>query len=233
MPTNRLEDLAEVLNKCLGDAINSSEIEFGELTVVIAPARLMEVANTLRTDPLFSFTQLSDISGVDYLTFGDADWQTGNASTSGFSRGVSVGEVSGSYPRGHGRFSVVYHLLSVVHNYRLRLKTYLDKDPPKTDSVVDVWASANWYEREILDLFGVLFDGHPDLRRLLTDYGFIGHPFRKDFPLEGYVEVRYDPDQKRVVNQPVSIEPRTLVPRVIRDETWLHSSKPGSDAGDA
>jgi NADH-quinone oxidoreductase subunit C len=176
---------------------------------------------------------LSDISGVDYLTFGEADWQTQNASTSGFSRGVSVGEVSGNHRRGHGRFSVVYHLLSVVHNYRLRLKSFLDNDPPKIDSVVDVWASANWYEREVFDLFGVLFDGHPDLRRLLTDYGFIGHPFRKDFPLEGYVEVRYDSDQKRVVNQPVSIEPRTLVPRVIRDETWLHSSKSGSDAGDA
>ncbi len=111
------------------------------------------------------------------------------------------------------------------------MKVYLDGEPPKIDSVVEVWPSANWYEREAFDLFGVLFDAHPDLRRILTDYGFIGHPFRKDFPLEGYVEVRYDPEKKRVVNQPVSIEPRTLVPRVIREETWLHSSKPVDDEG--
>jgi len=233
MAASRLEDLAEALNRCLGDAVESSGIEFDELTLVIVPTRILEVANTLRGDPRFSFTQLIDISGVDYLTFGEADWQTENATTTGFSRGVSTGEIRADHSQGRERFSVAYHLLSVEHNHRLRLKVYLEDDPPKIDSVFDVWASANWYEREAFDLFGILFDGHPDLRRLLTDYGFIGHPFRKDFPLEGYVEVRYDADQKRVVNQPVSIEPRTLVPRVIRGETWLHSSKPEGERGDA
>ena len=131
------------------------------------------------------------------------------------------------------RFCVVYHLLSVAHNYRLRVKCYLNAESPRLHSVADIWPVADWYEREAFDLFGVLFDNHPDLRRILTDYGFIGHPFRKDFPLEGYVEVRYDPEKKRVVNQPVSIEPRTLVPKVIREEDWLHSSKPQSEIEDA
>ncbi|MEQ8662319.1 MAG: NADH-quinone oxidoreductase subunit C, partial [Gammaproteobacteria bacterium] len=131
------------------------------------------------------------------------------------------------------RFAVVYQLLSIEHNHRVRVKVFPDGEPPRLASVVEVWPSANWYEREAFDLFGILFDGHPDLRRILTDYGFIGHPFRKDFPLEGYVEVRYDPEKRRVVNQPVTIEPRTLVPRVIREEDWVHSSKPVNEASDA
>ena len=177
---------------------------------------------------------MSDLSAVDYLTYGEADWQTQNATTAGFSRGVSSGSMVRTDIDERKRYGIAYHLLSVEHNHRLRIKVYLDGEPPKIDSVVEVWPSANWYEREAFDLFGVLFDGHPDLRRILTDYGFIGHPFRKDFPLEGYVEVRYDPEKRRVVNQPVSIEPRTLVPRVIREETWLHSSKPVIDeSGDA
>ena len=233
MPTNKLEALAASLNEDLGDAIRASHTAYGELTIEIDPARIVEVARILKDDPQFSFTQLSDLSAVDYLTFGEADWQTQNASTSGFSRGVSEGTVRAEALTEHKRFAIAYQLLSIEHNRRLRVKAYLDGEPPKIDSVVDIWASANWYEREAFDLFGVLFDGHPDLRRILTDYGFIGHPFRKDFPLEGYVEVRYDPEQKRVVNQPVSIEPRTLVPRVIREETWLHSSKPAGDGGDA
>jgi NADH-quinone oxidoreductase subunit C len=230
---SKLEALASALDATLGDAIRASVIEYNELTVEIDPARILEVACILKDDPQFRFTQLSDLSAVDYLTFGKADWQTQNASTSGFSRGVSSGSISTDEQGERKRYGVAYHLLSVEHNRRLRLKVYLDGEPPKVDSVVDIWPSANWYEREAFDLFGVLFDGHPDLRRILTDYGFIGHPFRKDFPLEGYVEVRYDPEQKRVVNQPVSIEPRTLVPRVIREETWLHSSKPTGDGGDA
>ncbi len=233
MAMSKLEALAAALDASLGDAIQARHNEYGELTIEIDPARIVEVARTLKDDPQFRFTQLSDLSAVDYLTFGEADWQTQNASTSGFSRGVSAGGVRVEAPAERKRFGIAYQLLSIEHNRRLRLKAYLDGEPPKIDSVVDIWASANWYEREAFDLFGVLFDGHPDLRRILTDYGFIGHPFRKDFPLEGYVEVRYDPEQKRVVNQPVSIEPRTLVPRVIREETWLHSSKPASDGGDA
>ena len=233
MATSKLEGLAASLNEVLGDAIRASHIEIGELTVEIDPARIIEVARILKDDPKYRFTQLSDLSAVDYLTFGEADWQTDNASTSGFSRGVSTGAVRGDAQTERKRYGIAYQLLSVEHNLRVRVKVYLDGEPPKVDSVVDIWASANWYEREAFDLFGVLFDGHPDLRRILTDYGFIGHPFRKDFPLEGYVEVRYDPEQKRVVNQPVSIEPRTLVPRVIREENWLHSSKPVSDGGDA
>ena len=233
MATSKLEGLAASLNEVLGDAICASHIEIGELTVEIDPARIIEVARILKDDPKYRFTQLSDLSAVDYLTFGEADWQTDNASTSGFSRGVSTGAVRADAQTERKRYGIAYQLLSVEHNLRVRVKVYLDGEPPKVDSVVDIWASANWYEREAFDLFGVLFDGHPDLRRILTDYGFIGHPFRKDFPLEGYVEVRYDPEQKRVVNQPVSIEPRTLVPRVIREENWLHSSKPVSDGGDA
>ncbi|MEE2982455.1 MAG: NADH-quinone oxidoreductase subunit C [Pseudomonadota bacterium] len=234
MSSNKLEALAAVLDDALGDAVRDRRIELGEITLEVDPDRIVEVARICRDDPRLSFAQLSDLSAVDYLTYGEADWQTQNATTAGFSRGVSSGSMVRTDIDERKRYGIAYHLLSVEHNHRLRIKVYLDGEPPKIDSVVEVWPSANWYEREAFDLFGVLFDGHPDLRRILTDYGFIGHPFRKDFPLEGYVEVRYDPEKRRVVNQPVSIEPRTLVPRVIREETWLHSSKPVIDeSGDA
>ena len=159
-----------------------------------------------------------DLRGVDYLHYGRDEWQTQCATRSGFSRGR---EARSEPPDADaaGRFAVVYHLLSISHNQRLRLRGACpDTDEPMVDSVIDVWASANWFEREAFDLFGILFRGHPDLRRILTDYGFIGHPFRKDFPLSGNVEVRYDPDKRRVVYQPVSIEPRELVPQVIRHD---------------
>ena len=234
MSSNKLEALAAVLDDALGDAVRDRRIELGEITLEVDPDRIVEVARICRDDPRLSFAQLSDLSAVDYLTYGEADWQTQNATTAGFSRGVSSGSMVRADIDERKRYGIAYHLLSVEHNHRLRIKVYLDGEPPKIGSVVEVWPSANWYEREAFDLFGVLFDGHPDLRRILTDYGFIGHPFRKDFPLEGYVEVRYDPEKRRVVNQPVSIEPRTLVPRVIREETWLHSSKPVIDeSGDA
>lgn len=234
MSSNKLEALAAVLDDALGDAVRDRRIELGEITLEVDPDRIVEVARICRDDPRLSFAQLSDLSAVDYLTYGEADWQTQNATTAGFSRGVSSGSMVRTDIDERKRYGIAYHLLSVERNHRLRIKVYLDGEPPKIDSVVEVWPSANWYEREAFDLFGVLFDGHPDLRRILTDYGFIGHPFRKDFPLEGYVEVRYDPEKRRVVNQPVSIEPRTLVPRVIREETWLHSSKPVIDeSGDA
>ena len=193
----------------------------GELTYVVGKDDLVDVATILRDDPEFSVDQLIDACGVDYLTYGEAEWKTESATESGFSRGVERKPVilddSDTFdPR---RFAVVYHLMSIRHNYRLRLRVFTGEDnPPIVPSVTPVWNSANWFEREAFDLFGVLFEGHPDLRRIMTDSGFIGHPFRKDFPLSGNVEVRYDEEKGRVAYQPVSIEERTLVPRVIRDD---------------
>jgi NADH-quinone oxidoreductase subunit C len=183
-----------------------------------APA-LLAVCRTLREAADLKFEMLMDLAGVDYLHFGRDDWQTSSATRSGFSRARFGQESTPEDPEESGRFAVVYNLLSITHNQRLRLKVRCpDSHEPVIDSVVDVWASANWFEREAFDLFGILFRGHPDLRRILTDYGFIGHPFRKDFPLSGNVEVLYDPEKKRVVYQPVSIVPRVLVPKVIRHD---------------
>ena len=193
----------------------------GELTYELGKDDLLAVATALRDDAEFGFEQLLDVCGVDYLTYGKDEWVTEGATGSGFSRGVETQPVildeSDSFdPR---RFAAVYHLLSLQNNTRLRLRVFTgDSNPPIVPSLVEVWNSANWYEREAFDLYGIFFDGHPDLRRILTDYGFIGHPFRKDFPLIGNVEVIYDAEKGRVVYQPVSIEPRTLVPRVIRDD---------------
>ncbi len=181
-------------------------------------AALLEVCRTLRDAAELRFEMLMDLAGVDYLHYGLDEWQTQSATRSGFSRGCYLQEQKPD-PEEPGRFAVVYNLLSVTHNQRLRLRVRCqDTVEPVIDSVVGVWASANWFEREAFDLFGILFRGHPDLRRILTDYGFIGHPFRKDFPLSGNVEVQYDPEKGRVVYQPVSITPRVLVPKVIRDD---------------
>ncbi len=209
-----------------------STLAVGELTIEVPVEKITTVMPILKNRDELAFTQLTDLSGVDYLTFGQADWQTQGATNSGFSRGVSKGSVETQQGDAR-RFAVVYQLLSVTHNFRLRVKAYVNGEPPLVPSVSGIWPVADWYEREAFDLFGILFDGHPDLRRILTDYGFIGHPFRKDFPLEGYVEVRYDPEKGRVINQPVTIEPRTLVPRVIREEDWMHSSKPVEGETDA
>jgi NADH-quinone oxidoreductase subunit C len=191
----------------------------GELGFEVAAVALLATCARLRDDPEFRFEVLADLSGIDYLHYGQDEWQTQQATGTGFSRGVSArdgAEPAAPMPR---RFAVSYQLLSIEHNRRLRLRAYCEPgEPPLLDSVVGVWPGANWFEREAFDLFGILFRGHPDLRRILTDYGFVGHPFRKDFPLSGHVEVRYDPDKRRVVYQPVSIEPRTLVPKVIRDD---------------
>ncbi len=193
----------------------------GELTYELGKNDLIAVATALRDDAEFGFEQLLDVCGVDYLTDGRDEWVTESATDSGFSRGVEpqpviLDESDRFDPR---RFAAVYHLLSLQNNTRLRLRVFTgDSNPPVVPSLVEVWNSANWFEREAFDLFGILFDCHPDLRRILTDYGFIGHPFRKDFPLIGNVEVTYDAEKGRVVYQPVSIEPRTLVPRVIRDD---------------
>jgi NADH-quinone oxidoreductase subunit C len=187
-----------------------------ELCYEVPPEKLKEVALSLRDSPELKFEILIDVAGIDYLDYATTEWKTYSATTSGFSRGVSR---LPRKPHDGARFAVAYHLLSITHNHRLRLRSRcVDAEDPIIDSLVDVWAGANWFEREAFDLFGILFTGHPDLRRILTDYGFIGHPFRKDFPLIGNVEVRYDPEKQRVVYEPVSIEQRTLVPKVIRDD---------------
>lgn len=210
------------LDTVLSGKISSSKIVLGELTIEIKPDDLLEVATLLRDDNTCAFEQLIDVCGVDYLAYGDSEWEIGG---SGFSRGVKRefsfdGDESEEISEFEGkRFAVVIHLLSVSKNHRIRLKAYCeDNNFPMMDSVNDIWNSANWFEREAFDMFGIIFKGHPDLRRILTDYGFIGHPFRKDFPLIGHVDMRYDEEQKRVVYEPVSIEPRVLVPRVIRDD---------------
>jgi NADH-quinone oxidoreductase subunit C len=219
--SERLKALAGHIEAHFGERLVPVGSICGELTYEVEPDQLLDVAATLRDHESFGFDTLIDVCGVDYLTYGQAEWQTSSATDTGFSRAAVretiVPDPSASFdPR---RFAVVYHLLSVAHNYRLRLRVFTGADnPPLLPSVISVWRSADWYEREAFDLFGILFAGHPDLRRILTDYGFIGHPFRKDFPLIGNLEVRYDPEQGRVIYQPVSIEPRTLVPRIIRDD---------------
>ena len=187
-----------------------------ELCYEVQPANIKQVCLALRDDPGLRFEILVDVAGIDYLDYATSEWKTLSATASGFSRGVNRGA---RLPHDGARFAVAYHLLSISNNQRLRLRARCeDAEDPIIDSVVDIWPGANWFEREAFDLFGILFSGHPDLRRILTDYGFIGHPFRKDFPLIGNVEVRYDADRQRVVYEPVSIEPRTLVPKVIRSD---------------
>ena len=215
------ETIAARIDARFGERMQRVSSVCRELTYELSPDDIVEVATALRDEGDFSLDQLIDACGVDYLNYGDVEWKTESATESGFSRGVErkpviLDESDTFDPR---RFAVVYHLLSVKLNYRLRLRVFTGEiNPPIVPSVVAVWNSANWFEREAFDLFGILFDGHPDLRRIMTDYGFIGHPFRKDFPLTGNVEVKYDADKGRVVYQPVSIEERTLVPRVIRDD---------------
>ena len=204
-----------------------------ELTYEVEPAHLVEVATRLRDAAELRFEQLRDVAGIDYLGYGSDEWKTLSATGSGFSRGVQRGGAA-RLPVDGRRFAVVYHLLSLAHNCRVRLRVPCeDAEDPIVDSVVGIWPSANWFEREAFDLFGIYFRGHPDLRRILTDYGFIGHPFRKDFPLIGNVEVRYDPEKQRVVYEPVSIEPRVLVPKVIRHdaryEPTLKTPKPAGN----
>ncbi len=191
-----LDSLQEALTTKLGDRVKKLERAFGELSLTVAAVDYLDVARLLRDDAELSFEQLVDLCGVDYSSYRDAPWEG-------------------------PRFCVVSHLLSLTKNWRLRLKVFCpDDDVPQVASLADVWASTNWFERECFDLFGIIFDGHLDLRRILTDYGFIGHPFRKDFPVSGTVEMRYDPDQKRVIYQPVTIEPREIVPRVIREDNY-------------
>lgn len=194
--TTKLENLEAAVNNVLSERLLQSSVRFGELTVVVAPDVYLQVMQDLRDHAATRFEELIDLCGVDYSAYGDAAWDG-------------------------ARFGVVSHLLSIEHNWRLRVRVFAaDDDMPLVPSLIDVWNSAGWYEREAFDFFGILFDGHNDLRRILTDYGFIGHPFRKDFPVSGYVEMRYDEEQKRVVYQPVTIEPRENTPRVIREEHY-------------
>jgi NADH-quinone oxidoreductase subunit C len=197
--TSRIEILGTALNASLGDRIVSVTIALDEVTLVVRQEQLLETAALLRDAPELRFEQLVDLCGVDYSAYGDGAWDG-------------------------RRYAVVYHLLSITHNWRLRVRVFAgDDELPVVDSVISVWSSANWYEREAFDLYGIVFPGHPDLRRILTDYGFVGHPFRKDFPLSGNVEMRYDPDQQRVIYQPVTIEPREITPRTIREENYADS----------
>jgi NADH-quinone oxidoreductase subunit C len=213
-----LEALAGKVDALLGASVRRLPARTRELAYEADAAALLGVCHTLRDAAELRFQMLMDLAGVDYLHYGLDDWQTQSATRSGFSRARLAQE---GPPDRHapGRFAVVYQLLSIANNQRLRLTVKCpDAAEPAVDSVIDVWASANWFEREAFDLFGIVFRGHPDLRRILTDYGFIGHPFRKDFPLSGNVEVQYDPDRQRVVYRPVSIVPRVLVPKVIRHD---------------
>ena len=226
--SNPRQQLADALRAAFGERVDSVVVEFNEITVEVAAENLVAVATELRDDSQFQFQQLLDVCGVDYSQFGRDEWITEDASRSGFSRGVAAAASSGRLqfgdelesltPQGR-RFAAVYHLISYAYNRRLRLRVYAsDDDFPMVPTVTGIWSSADWYEREAFDLFGILFSGHPDLRRILTDYGFVGHPFRKDFPLVGNVEMRYDPERERVVYEPVSIEARVLVPRVKRQD---------------
>ncbi len=191
------QQLASRVQQRFSTQISATHVEFGELTVELPREHIRSVCTALRDENDFKFEQLIDVCGVDYLTYGEGVW-TGP------------------------RFAVVYHLLSVSNNHRIRLRAFVDDHMPRIDSVNDIWNSANWFEREAFDLYGIAFDGHPDLRRILTDYGFIGHPFRKDFPVSGNVEMRYDPEQGRVIYQPVTVEPRMLMQRVIRSDNRYH-----------
>jgi NADH-quinone oxidoreductase subunit C len=194
--TPKLERLQDALKSTLDERVVSLSEHAGQLTLVVKAEHYLEACRTLRDAPELRFEQLIDLCGVDYSTYGDR-------------------------PRGGPRFAAVLHLISITHNWRLRLRVFCPDDAfPALESVIDVWPSVNWYEREAFDLFGMVFTGHPDLRRILTDYGFIGHPFRKDFPISGYVEMRYDPEERRVVYEPVTIEPREVTPRIVRVEHY-------------
>jgi NADH-quinone oxidoreductase subunit C len=215
--TARVDALAASIRAHLAESDFELIDAFDELTLVVPAERLLDTARTLRDHDDFRFEQLIDLCGVDYSAYGNSEWETDEASSTGFGRGVDRDvQVDTDDPK---RFAVAVHLLSLAHNRRLRLRTHVGAAAPIVDSLIPVWDAANWFEREAFDLYGILFRGHPDLRRILTDYGFVGHPFRKDFPVSGQVEMRYDPELKRVVYEPVSIEPRVLVPRVIREDS--------------
>ena len=232
--SERYETLAARIDERFGEQMRRVPSTSGELTYELDKDDLIEIATALRNEGDFGFEMLMDVCGVDYLNYGSDEWATNEATDTGFSRGVEREPVilDEADEFDEKRFAVVYHLLSLQHNMRLRLRVFTGtSNPPIIHSVVDIWNGANWFEREAFDLYGILFEGHPDLRRILTDYGFVGHPFRKDFPLSGNVEVHYDENEGRVVYKPVSIEPRTLVPRVIRDDNRYSDDLKGAERG--
>ena len=217
--TARIAALAAKVEARLANLLQRVPSLPDELCYEVQPADIKQVCLALRDDPQLKFEILTDLAGIDYLDYGTSEWKTYTATSSGFSRGVNRG--GARKPHDGARFAVAYHLLSVTHNQRIRIRARCeDAEDPIIDSVVEIWPAANWFEREAFDLYGILFTGHPDLRRILTDYGFIGHPFRKDFPVSGHVEMRYDPEKKRVIYQPVTIEPREITPRIIREENY-------------
>ena len=233
--------LSDQLESCFGERIKISTPAKGMVTIQVPVDQWFDVAQTLRDDPRFAFSQLTDLCGLDYLGYGQTEWETNEATHEGFSRGVE-GMGPGRFdwknrPESEDleqRFAVVVHLLSISHNTRLRMTSFPeDEGLPVVPSLVEVWSSANWYERETFDMFGIIFEGHPDLRRILSDYGFTGHPFRKDFPLIGNVTVRYDEEKGRVIYEPVEIEPRVLVPRVIREDSRYQADEIDKAADDA
>lgn len=214
---SQLNALKDILSQNLSQYNHQVDISNYELTLEISAADILDICKILRDDNALKFEMLIDLCGVDYLHHGVTEWETTHATDGGFERGVQP--IRDSIPHSvwpKPRFCVVYHLLSITLNQRVRVKAFLEDMSPMIESVIEIWSCANWFEREAFDLYGILFKGHPDLRRILTDYGFVGHPFRKDFPLEGNVEVRYDAKKKRVIYEPVDLTPRTLVPKVIR-----------------
>lgn len=231
-PEARLESLVLSLRESFSTEGYEVIEHLSEVTLVVPRDQFRSVMQSLKNSPQFSFEEMIDICGIDYSTYGQEEWQTKGAPNSGYGRGVQA--TSGIDADAEDRFASVYHLLSITNNVRLRVRVMLNTACPEIESVNDLWPASNWFEREAFDLYGILYSGHPDLRRILTDYGFIGHPFRKDFPLEGYVEMRYDADKKRVIYEPVDIEPRTLVPRVIRnDGSQLPENQNKQDSADA
>ncbi|AUH71578.1 NADH dehydrogenase I chain C [Legionella sainthelensi] len=220
--------LVEQLKSELASYISTISAAHDEVTIEVDASNLKAVMLELRDLDAFCFDQLIDLCAVDYLLYGQYDWETDAATEKGFSRGVERQEAK-AYTLDKPRFAVVYHLLSTKKNHRIRVKVFADESHLIVPSVHDLWKGANWFEREAYDLYGVLFEGHPDLRRILTDYGFIGHPFRKDFPLSGHVEMRYDAKSEKVIYAPVDIEPRVLVPKVIRNDNRYIGNKGGEN----
>src|SRR3990167_10189104 len=226
-----IEILKQSLIQVLEGLTEEILVAHDEITIEINKSNLLIVSKKLRDDKLLCFDMLMDVCGVDYLNYGIAEWETQHATSTGFDRGVEHGlERENVIEWNKPRFAVVYHLLSTLHNQRVRVKTYLAEADLIVDTVIDIWPSADWFERETFDLYGILFKDHPDLRRILTDYGFIGHPFRKDFPLSGHVEMRYDATLARVIYEPVDIEPRVLVPKVIRHDSRYVSQEDQKNA---
>ncbi|MBN9230638.1 MAG: NADH-quinone oxidoreductase subunit C [Legionella sp. 40-6] len=220
------DTLVEKLKTELASPCNEISIAYDEVNIECDIANLKTLMMELRDVEAFSFDQLIDLCAVDYLSYGEYDWETDSATEDGFCRGVELNEAR-AYTYDKPRFAIVYHLLSTIKNHRLRVKVFVGEEHLVVPSVHDIWKGANWFEREAYDLFGVLFEGHPDLRRLLTDYGFIGHPFRKDFPVSGHVEMRYDAKLQKVIYEPVDLAPRVLVPKVIRKDNRYIVEKKG------